>query len=73
MTTKDMIAELDAEINRLQHARTLLASNSSAPRRRGRPASTIPSKRLGKRTLSPEARAKIAAAQRKRWAQAKKS
>ena len=72
MNTKEIITALDAEIVRLQHARSLIVG-SGEPKRRGRPAksppSTVPAPK--KRRLSPEARKKIAAAQKKRWAKQK--
>jgi hypothetical protein len=56
-------AALDAEIARLQHAKTMLDGSSTGRKRRGRPAASVTSgKRSKKRTLSAEARAKIAAA-----------
>ena len=62
MDTAQLISEIDSEISRLQQARALLAGghtvNGAQPRG-------------GKRTLSAEARARIAAAQRKRWAKQK--
>ena len=72
VNTQEIITALDAEIARLQHARSLLAA-SDKPTRRGRPAKSAP---LAfsvpkKRKLSPEARRKIAAAQKKRWAKQK--
>jgi hypothetical protein len=72
--TTEILAALDAEIARLQEARNALAGLSGA-KRRGRPsASALPNKtNRKKRTLSTEAREKIAAAQRKRWAKQKSS
>jgi hypothetical protein len=69
VNTQEIITALDAEIARLQHARSLMAS-SGEPKRRGRPANAGPSAISApkKRKLSPEARKKIAAAQKKRWA-----
>jgi len=69
VNTQEIITALDAEIARLQHARSVIAS-SSGPKRRGRPAKSAPSVIAApkKRRLSPEARKKIAAAQKKRWA-----
>jgi hypothetical protein len=63
---------LAAEIARLQHARSLI-EGSGEPKRRGPPAKSAPSaiSALKKRRLSPEARKKIAAAQKKRWAKQK--
>jgi hypothetical protein len=57
-----LIAEIDSEISRLQQVRALLtgAGSTSGMKR--------PRK---KRTLSPEARARIAAAQKLRWAKQK--
>jgi hypothetical protein len=71
--TTEILAAIDAEIARLQEARNALAGMSAA-KRRGRPsASASQSKTIRKkRTLSAEAREKIAAAQRKRWAKQKK-
>jgi hypothetical protein len=67
--TPEIIAALDAEIARLQYARSVIAG-SSAPKRRGRPTKPAPTAGSApkKRTLSPEARKKIAAPQKKRWA-----
>jgi hypothetical protein len=61
----------------LQHVRSLLGLGA---RRRGRPpksaeAATVsaqPTKRRRKRTMSAEARARISAAQKKRWAATKR-
>jgi len=61
MNLSEVITAIDAEISRLQQARTLLSENSAGSGTRNR-----------KRSLSAEARAKIAAAQRKRWAKQKK-
>lgn len=71
MGTSAILAAIDSEIQRLQHARSLLSGDTVARRGPGRPkgAYTFPKRRQ----LSPEARAKIAAAQRARWAKAKKT
>ena len=61
MDTRQILAELDKEIANLQSARALLAGSSAS--------SLKTSKR---RTMSAEARERIADAQRKRWAKAKK-
>ncbi len=62
MDTAQLVSEIESEISRLQQARALLTGghtvNRATPRR-------------GKRILSAEARARIAAAQRKRWAKQK--
>ena len=65
MNTDELIASIDEEIDRLMQVRKLLITGASF-QTRGR-------KRKGKRTLSAEARARIAAAQKKRWAQQKKA
>jgi hypothetical protein len=72
VNTQEIITALDAEIARLQHARSLIAA-SGKPKRRGRPAKSAPSAvpASKKRKLSSEARKKIAAAQKKRWAKQK--
>ncbi|HEY2467330.1 MAG TPA: hypothetical protein VGI45_05765 [Terracidiphilus sp.] len=70
MTIADIVEELDAEIARLEEARKLLSSTSSLAMDgvvRGGSASAKQVRRK-KRTLSPEARKRIADAQRKRWA-----
>ena len=57
----DLIAEIEAEIARLEEAKRLLlgnAQNSWRPR--------------SKRVLSPEGRARIANAKKKRWAERNK-
>jgi len=56
MNTNDILAAIDQHITQLQQARALLAGNESM----GAP--------TGKRTMSPEGRARIAAAQKARWA-----
>ena len=75
MAIEQILAAIDAEIAKLQQARQLLANSSDEPttgKKRGRPkgkkTTTSPDKPAVKRTLSPEARARISAAQRKRHA-----
>ena len=60
----NLIIAIDAEISRLQQARKLLSGSSSST-------GTVTRKR--KFTISAEARARISAAQKKRWAQWKKA
>jgi hypothetical protein len=67
--TQEIIAAIDTEILRLQQVRNLI-SGLGGRKRRGRP--TAGNARKARRTLSAEAREKIAAAQRKRWAKQKK-
>lgn len=65
METSQIIAGLNAEIARLQQVRMLLTGGNRLGNGRvvGRP--------KNKRTFSAEARARMAAAQRKRWAKQK--
>jgi hypothetical protein len=71
MTTNGIIEQLDIEISNLQQARALL-SNVATKKGPGRPKSTQPRvTKPKKRTMSAEGRAKIAAAQKARWATAK--
>lgn len=65
MSVTDLIASIDSEIVRLQQARTLLAGSDGQTPRTGRKGK--------RRTMSAEARARIAAAQRKRWAAQKRA
>jgi hypothetical protein len=87
MNTNDIIAEIDAQISRLLEAKALLAGlESTIKRKPGRPpqrnlsgnaTSSIPAKAAAKpaakRTVSAEARATMAAAQKARWAKAGKA
>jgi len=65
---ESILNEIDAEIARLQEVKKLL---SSAGVESGEKSTA--GKKRSKRKLSPEARERIAAAQRKRWAAVKKS
>jgi hypothetical protein len=67
MHTHEIIAELDAEIARLQQAKELLTVKRGPGRRSGSSAPTA------KRILSPAARARIATAQKARWAKVRKA
>lgn len=81
MTIENLLAQIDAEIANLQRAKAILTGTGLAAtkRRPGRPpmsaqdkvASAIPKKK--KRKLSPEGRARIAEAARRRWAAQKKA
>lgn len=76
MNTVEIVGELDAEIARLQQVRELLAGvEQSAKRGPGRPKGSagkavadVVATVVKRRVLSPEARERIAAAQRARWA-----
>jgi hypothetical protein len=72
MHISEIIVEIDAEIARLQQVKTLLNGTTVKPGP-GRPAGTSKDSTPKKSTHSPEGLAKIAAAQRARWANAKKS
>lgn len=80
MALKDILAQIDEEIASLQKARALLAASglvTAAPAtRRGRPKKSVaapsPSKPAKKRNLSPEGRARIAEAVKRRWAAQKR-
>ncbi|MGA1984560.1 MAG: hypothetical protein ABSG84_19110 [Acidobacteriaceae bacterium] len=76
MSIEKIVAEIDAEITRLEQAKQLLSDVSDDKRRPGRPrkgaaASAAPVKK--RRKMSAAARAKIAAAQKARWAKTKKA
>jgi hypothetical protein len=76
-----IISEIDAQIAKLQQARALLQGAGAEPQKkagRGRPRKNplvAPAPKAattkGKRTLSPEARKRIADAQKRRWAERK--
>jgi len=69
MSMESILAEIDAEIARLTQVRSLLAGSRSISSSSSAHKSTKgPGKRRKKRVLSPEARKRIAEAQRKRWA-----
>jgi hypothetical protein len=71
MAIDSIVAQIDAEIARLKQVRSLLTNigtvdvAAAAAKAEKLPAKA---KRKKKRTLSPEARKRIADAQRKRWA-----
>jgi hypothetical protein len=81
MALKDIVSLIDAEIAALKEARALLAAGSAvtvAPRKAGRPRKVQPDSpkapiRKKKRNLSPEGRARIAEAAKRRWAAQKKA
>ena len=77
MTTEEILAHIDAEISRLTEARNLVAGTAVAKVSRGSRKSVAaapkPKAGLSKRVISPEGRARIAAAQKLRWAKQKRS
>jgi hypothetical protein len=78
----DVIAQIDAEIAKLQQAKVLLSGAPAAKSGRGRPkgsknasttaAAPAPVAAKSKRKLSPEGRKAIAEAMKKRWAERRK-
>jgi len=77
---ESILADIDAEIARLQAAKAILTSGTTAVpvtvRKRGRPAKTstpAPKPSPKRRTMSAEARERIRQGQVKRWASAKKT
>jgi hypothetical protein len=75
MNIQDIVVELDAEISRLQQVKALLTGTTTTEMQKpGRPANTsLAGRARPRRTLSAEARERIAAAQRARWAKFKKA
>ena len=79
MSTKQLLAEIDRGINALQKARALcLKSEAVAAKPKAVAAKTakvtsVPVKKTVKHVMSDESRAKIAAAQQKRWAKVKRA
>jgi hypothetical protein len=80
MALKDIVAQIDEEVARLQQARSLLAASGIAVAlpavRRGRPkmhggTPTLLKPAKKKRNLFPEGRARIAEAVKRRWAKQK--
>jgi len=66
MSREELIAAVDEEISRLEKVRALLQSNSGA-----RITTSFGNRPRKKRVLSADARARIAAAQKRRWAKQK--
>lgn len=62
MNTSELLSQIDAEISRLQQVRALLGKGGA-----------VSSGKRKKRVLSADARERIAAAQRKRWAAVKRA
>ncbi len=77
MEVKEILAELDQEIARLQQARALLAGGTVAKKRGPNKKSAaivaaVAASSPAKRNLTPEGRKRIAEAMKKRWAERKK-
>jgi hypothetical protein len=63
IATDTIVSELDAEIARLQQVRSILAGQEVKQTKAG-----VKNAGRTRRPLSPQARKRIAAAQKKRWA-----
>jgi len=70
MGIENVLQEIDSEISRLQEARRLLVGGGSSVGN-GAPKPKVGRPRKKKRNLSPEGRARIAAAVKARWAREK--
>jgi hypothetical protein len=74
MSTETLVSLIDAEISRLTQVRALLANTGKlaskvlANKTKKAAKTAAPAKAKKSRVLSPEARKRIADAQRKRWA-----
>ena len=76
MDTNEILDQIDSQIAQLKEARSLLTGTTATKVKRGRPnkaSVAVIAPVAAKRVLSPEARAKIAAAQKARWAKVKKA
>ncbi len=79
MEVTRILAEIDAQIEKLQKAREALVGidSAEAPRKRGRPrkaaSASAEERPAAKRQLSPEGRKRIADAMKRRWAERKKA
>lgn len=77
MSIANILSEIDAEIARLEQAKHLLTGAATVKRGPGRPARSfaVPTapKKKARRKLSAAGRARIAAAQKARWAKLRKS
>ena len=73
MNTKEILEHINGEISRLHQVKALLQGSTNGHGRSAGSVNGSASKVKGKRVLSEEARKKIAAAQRRRWAKARKA
>lgn len=76
MEVSRIIAEIDAQIAKLQQARELLAGTTVNSKGPGRPKGSKNVKAVAvsrKRKLSPEGRKRIADAMKRRWAERRKA
>jgi hypothetical protein len=76
LNTSKIIQQIDSQILKLQEAKALLAG-AVAKKGPGRPKKgasvVVPKAKSAKRVLSAEAKERIAAAQKKRWAKARRA
>lgn len=72
MGTNAIIAAIDKELARLRQVRGLLVPEGKAGRAAAKAAGAGLGKKSNKNRLSPAARARIAEAQRRRWAAVRK-
>jgi hypothetical protein len=74
LNTKEILEHINSEISRLQQVKALLQGTTNGHRTSSSAVNGAAAPKVkGKRVLSVEARKKIAAAQRKRWAKARKA
>ena len=76
MEVNRILAEIDAQIEKLQSARALLAGTETKRSGPGRPKGSknaAPAATPKRRKLSPEGRKRIAEAMNRRWAERKKT
>ena len=77
MSTKQLLAEIERGVKALQKAHALvLKAESAAPKAtaaKSAKVTKVPAKKAAKRGMSDEGRAKIAAAQQKRWAKVRRA
>jgi len=74
MDIQGIVTQLRQEMSRIEQAIAALVGLGSQPARRGRPPKVTPGVQAGgrkRRTISASTRAKMAAAQRARWAKQK--
>lgn len=69
---KDIVAELDQEIARLQQARALLGGETTKKRAGAKKKAAVVKPAPKKRKLTPEGRKRIAEAMKRRWAERKR-
>jgi hypothetical protein len=73
LNTKEILEHINDEISRLQQVKALLQGTANGHGGRASSNGSAAPKVKVKRVLSAEARKKIAAAQRRRWAKAKRA